>query len=974
MDQLQLYIPITKIDEEKRLVYGVATAEFPDKAGEICDYESTKKNYLSWSDSFAKATDGQSLGNLRAMHTKHVAGKVVSIHPNDNLKQIEVCAKVVDDNDWRKCLEGAYTGFSHGGSYEKRWKDDVSGLWKYTALVSELSLVDDPCLPMARFQCIKSDGSVEMRKFAHEEEISDDDFGDLVKIAADTMSVARHGTSDRWDDYFLEAGQFLIKAYSADQPRDEQGRWASVKSSVVNTAARVGEAVRTGLPVAAGAAGGAIGDAVATFATTGLSRGSILTSASAGAAVAGMIQTSDSFSDAEKSLLQHFNRGLKTGGLVGAVVGQVREARRESGDSSDDDGQSLYDAIKEGLTDVVSTFMSDHADEIINGGKTPEKYTDALEAQRARHKSNVEAKERRSKFTVLDGGKADKLYHDILELTKLNMQLAEDVEAVARLASYRDHQTTGEYIDYLSEACWALGKSYQAMSLLKYDDDQPRDENGRWSKAGQVARAAAAGLVAGAVTGAGSGAFGGGRVGAILGAIGGGVAGAGAAGFQQYHDDEDISLKQSALTGGGMGITAGGFIGEHGESGIGSAKRIAERLFGASRQLADAASETPAENYQSESRREAESKSARDSEYQRQAEFQSWLKGEKTKARESEKTKKWDKAAERKFPKMKAKKLSSEGDMTKKTLTNDEVVARAVVLAKAAGKTEGDFIEFLDAARDALQKDAPPPPPPVPAESSSKSKGDADGDEGKEKKADGDGDGDEGKEKSEVKKIADVRQVWLADDGKTFEKKADAVLHNEKLAKGVDPIDKILDSITSALSPEKPAVVQKSAWDLAGEEISSLARQDTVDLSAILGKVLALATGDDKALLQKLTDQQSSMQKSAPSEDLEKITAERDDLQKRADKLVDALEKAVPALTDMKKRLDDQAAEIEKLKSTPVPPPALRVVDKGSDGVQIHNGEDLLKEASDYISKLPPQDKQLAMIKISQMTPVRVNL
>ena len=39
MSDLNLFIPITKVDAQQRLVYGVATAEAEDRAGEICDYD-----------------------------------------------------------------------------------------------------------------------------------------------------------------------------------------------------------------------------------------------------------------------------------------------------------------------------------------------------------------------------------------------------------------------------------------------------------------------------------------------------------------------------------------------------------------------------------------------------------------------------------------------------------------------------------------------------------------------------------------------------------------------------------------------------------------------------------------------------------------------------------------------------------------------------------------------------------------------
>lgn len=164
MGDLSLFIPITKVDATQRLVYGVATAEVEDRTGEICDYASTKPHYERWSDEIAQSTGGKSLGNLRAMHGPVAAGKVTAITFNDEARQIEICAKVVDESEWIKVTEGVYTGFSQGGSYERRWTDEA-GLTRYTAVPSEISLVDLPCLPQARFEMIKADGTHELRDF-----------------------------------------------------------------------------------------------------------------------------------------------------------------------------------------------------------------------------------------------------------------------------------------------------------------------------------------------------------------------------------------------------------------------------------------------------------------------------------------------------------------------------------------------------------------------------------------------------------------------------------------------------------------------------------------------------------------------------------------------------------------------------------------------------------------------------------------
>ena len=156
-------IPLTKIDVERRLVIGLAAEEVVDKAKEIMDYASARPQFEEWSDSFKQASNGMSKGNLRSMHTKTVAGKFDDISYNDETKQIHVVAKVIDEGEWQKCLQGAYTGFSIGGGYLKKWVDPSDPkLTRYTPIIREISLVDSPCMPTARFaELVKADGVVE---------------------------------------------------------------------------------------------------------------------------------------------------------------------------------------------------------------------------------------------------------------------------------------------------------------------------------------------------------------------------------------------------------------------------------------------------------------------------------------------------------------------------------------------------------------------------------------------------------------------------------------------------------------------------------------------------------------------------------------------------------------------------------------------------------------------------------------------
>lgn len=209
---LSLFIPITKVDAAQRLVYGLATAEVADRSGETCDYATTKPYYEKWSGDIHKSTGGKSFGNVRAMHGKVAAGKVTSINFNDEAKQIEICAKVVDDAEWKKVEEGVYTGFSQGGAYVKRWKDgDVQ---KYTAEPSEVSLVDLPCLATATFEMIKADGGTELRKFVTVEAVVEPTNDQIVAKATE---LAKAAGAAGFADFIVQARAELTKVTAAPE-------------------------------------------------------------------------------------------------------------------------------------------------------------------------------------------------------------------------------------------------------------------------------------------------------------------------------------------------------------------------------------------------------------------------------------------------------------------------------------------------------------------------------------------------------------------------------------------------------------------------------------------------------------------------------------------------------------------------------------------------------------------------------------
>ncbi len=202
-------IPLVKVDEEQRLVYGLVTEEVVDQSGEILDYETSKAYFEDWSGAISKATGGSSLGNLRLMHQPVVAGKIVELNFDDELKQISCVAKIVSDDVWKLVLEGCLTGFSMGGKYIKRWKDKANkAVTRFTAKPVEVSVVDNPCVQTATFEYVKSDGSIELRKFhsagdGHQEDQSMFTQEQIAARAAELAKAA--GTPDATDQYMDEA-------------------------------------------------------------------------------------------------------------------------------------------------------------------------------------------------------------------------------------------------------------------------------------------------------------------------------------------------------------------------------------------------------------------------------------------------------------------------------------------------------------------------------------------------------------------------------------------------------------------------------------------------------------------------------------------------------------------------------------------------------------------------------------------------
>jgi hypothetical protein len=153
--KMNMFIPISKFDEEQRMVYGIATCSKLDNQNEIIDWAATKeavKDYSQWR-------------NIREMHKPSAVGVAPLLELRDDTEELHIGAKIVDDAAWAKCKEGVYKGFSIGGDkldqkveLDKASHKTVNRVTKY--MLNEISLVDRPANPACKFSTVKRDTSV----------------------------------------------------------------------------------------------------------------------------------------------------------------------------------------------------------------------------------------------------------------------------------------------------------------------------------------------------------------------------------------------------------------------------------------------------------------------------------------------------------------------------------------------------------------------------------------------------------------------------------------------------------------------------------------------------------------------------------------------------------------------------------------------------------------------------------------------
>ena len=142
---MRFYGNIQKVDTEQRMVFGYASTEAVDVHGETITkaaIEAALDDYLEYA-------------NIREMHQLSAVGTAEEASVDD--KGLYLGAKIVDDVAWGKVTSGVYKGFSVGGKTLARDPDNKKIITKI--LLTEISLVDRPSNPEAKFDVWKAAGA-----------------------------------------------------------------------------------------------------------------------------------------------------------------------------------------------------------------------------------------------------------------------------------------------------------------------------------------------------------------------------------------------------------------------------------------------------------------------------------------------------------------------------------------------------------------------------------------------------------------------------------------------------------------------------------------------------------------------------------------------------------------------------------------------------------------------------------------------
>ena len=188
-EEFKIFLPIAKINENKRTVSGYASTPTEDSDGEIVTLDAIK----------AALPDYMQYANIREMHQLKAVGKAQEANTDE--MGLFITAKIIDDQAWQKCLEKVYTGFSIGGR-----KLDKKGK-KITKLnLSEISIVDRPANGDCTFAIAKNRKELQINQIGYliKEELTAEQKA-IKKMAKAVESMAKANPPAAHDGFSLPA-------------------------------------------------------------------------------------------------------------------------------------------------------------------------------------------------------------------------------------------------------------------------------------------------------------------------------------------------------------------------------------------------------------------------------------------------------------------------------------------------------------------------------------------------------------------------------------------------------------------------------------------------------------------------------------------------------------------------------------------------------------------------------------------------
>ena len=262
-NNLRLSMPISKIDQERRIVSGFATLDNLDKQNDIVTSDASIKAFAAFK------------GNIREMHQPSAVGKMVSFKEDkyfdaDSKKfysGVFVSAYVSKgaQNTWEKVLDGTLSGFSIGGimnkwddGYDEKVDRPIRIIKDYDLF--ELSLVDSPANQFASVVSIEKVNGVNIMKgdiadLAVENVFWDKESG-LIMISENDFELSPTSGSQMKNIGFVEKSdtdkdkmiKFLVdsaKGISAIKMQKEVSPMTEETTNVVDNVEVVPEATET---------------------------------------------------------------------------------------------------------------------------------------------------------------------------------------------------------------------------------------------------------------------------------------------------------------------------------------------------------------------------------------------------------------------------------------------------------------------------------------------------------------------------------------------------------------------------------------------------------------------------------------------------------------------------------------------------------------------------------------------------------